>query len=321
VRPQRLFSVFREFVGGGRWHVLAALGVAAAGLLELGFHFRFARAAPSLDEWSAAKATASALAGPGALLLVSPEWAEPNARFAFGNELMPLADVARADESSYSRALEVSILGAEASALQSWKLEAEREEGGFVFRSWTNPHPVPILYDFLAHLEPSSASVGVLRDAGLEACPYGTGKVTNGDLGGHPTFPRRRFICPGQEWQMVGLTVIEDQNYRPRRCMWAHPSSRGALQIRFDAVTMGASITGYGGLPYLFEREWHGTPIVLEAWVGGQRVGTAEHRDGEGWKRFEFSTTAFAGQTQTVDFRVRSRVARDRQYCFTASVR
>jgi hypothetical protein len=321
VRPQRLFSAFQRLAGGGRWHVLVLAGVVLVGLAEVGFHFRFARAAPSLDEWSAVKPAVSALAGPGGLVVVAPEWAEPNARFAFGDELMPLAHVARADESAFERALEVSILGAEAPALQGWKLEAEREQGRFVFRSWSNPHPMPVLYDFLAHLDASSASVGVLRDTALEPCPYGTGKVSNGDLGGHPTFPRRRFMCSGAEWSMVGLTVIEDQNYRPRRCMWAHPSPRGTLQIHFDAVPIGASITGYGGLPYLFEREWRGTPIELEALVGGEKVGTAEHRDGEGWKRFEFATAAFAGQTQTVDFRVRSRQARDRQFCFQASVR
>src|SRR5690606_31423582 len=111
----------------------------------------------------------------------------------------------------------------------------------------------------------------------------------------------------GQDWSFVGVTVIEDQGYRPRRCIWAHPASRGTLEIHFEAVTLGTTLRGYGGLPWLFEREWHGTPIELEVLVGGESVGTWEHRDGEGWKRFELSTAAFAGKQLPVDFRVRSR--------------
>jgi hypothetical protein len=234
---------------------------------------------------------------------------------------MPLEHVARPDESGFARALEISILGQSATALAGWSLEGESREGVFLLRRWVNPHVQPMLYDFLAHLTPGSADVRVLRGASSEPCPYGPGKVTNGDLGGHPTFPRRRFNCAGAEWSMVGLTVIEDQNYRPRRCIWAHPSSRGTLEVHFAAVPLGRVIRGYGGLPYLFEREWHGTPIELEVLVGGESIGTYRHADGEGWKGFELSTEPWAGQTRSVDFRVRSRQVRDRQFCFQAGVR
>jgi hypothetical protein len=324
VPAERFSSRFRVFAAQfeGRWQPWVVASVALFGLLELGFHFRFAHAAPSLEQWSALKPVVARRAPPGTLVLTSPPWAEPNARFAFGKELMPLGHVARPDESGFEHALEISILGEDAAVLHGWQLDREEHEGAFTLRSWTNPQVSPVRYEFIEHLLPADATVSVLRAKGpSDSCPYGNGKVTNGDLGGHPTFPRKRFICAGADWQMVGATVIEDQDYRPRRCIWAHPSNRGTLVVRFESVPIGMSITGYGALPYLFERETHGTPVEMEVLVGGTSVGRYQHLDGEGWKRFELSTAAFSGQTQPVEFQVRSRVVRDRQFCFQASVR
>ena len=77
---------------------LAWLLVPAVGLVELGAHAYFSSRPPSPDEWKTGKATLAGLRKHGELVVIAPEWAEPNARFAFGDELMPLRDVARADE-------------------------------------------------------------------------------------------------------------------------------------------------------------------------------------------------------------------------------
>jgi hypothetical protein len=91
---------------------LAWLCVPLAGLVELGGHFYFSRRAPNVDEWVRARPSLGALRRPGDLIVVAPDWAEPNARFAFGDAWFPLADVARPDESAYARAIEVDIVGA-----------------------------------------------------------------------------------------------------------------------------------------------------------------------------------------------------------------
>lgn len=319
-------SRFRELLARARGDRRVRLGlvggVAVLGLLELGSHVYFSRAAPSLDEWASLKPLVRELASPGTLIVVAPEWSEPNARFALGSELMPIGHVARADSEAFERALEISILGEGASELQGWNLTGQRESGKFALRSWENPRPARVGFDFLAHVEPQRLSVEIARrDGSAEACPYGAHKVTNGELAGHPTFPRRRFQCTGGEWSFVGVTVVEDQNYRPRQCIWAHPSNRGTLTLRFDEVPIGSSIVGYGALPYFFEREWRGSPVELEVVVGGQSLGQWTHADGEGWKRFEFSTAALDGQRASVEFRVRARSVRNRQFCFQASVR
>lgn len=305
-----------------RWQRVAGLLVVAAAGLELAGHLHFSQVAPELDEWQALKPKVEELATEGTLILVSPDWAEPNARFALGERLMPLEHVARADSSGFERALEISILGESSPELSHWQSTHEQRAGRFVLRTWTNPRVERVLYDFVAHLKPPDASAGVLRKDGLQPCPFTTAKVTNGDLHGHPTFPRRRFSCPGGgDWSFVGETVIEDQGYRPRRCIWAHPAKRGVLAVRFDAVPLGDKIRGYGGLPYFFERESKGAPVELSVHVAGEEVGSWRHEDGEGWKPFELSTARFKGQRLPVEFRVQAKKVTRREFCFQADVR
>jgi hypothetical protein len=306
----------------GRWRLLLALSFLVAGLVELGLHLSFSRAAPQLAEWVELRATVEQLVDPETLIVIAPYWAEPNARFALGEQLMPLRHVARADESGFGRALEVSILGQAAPELSHWRLDAEQRLGRFLLRSWTNPQLRPVRYDFLEHVRPPDASVRMTRKGVPAECPFVTAKVSNGDLHGHPTFPRRRFACPGGgDWSFVGSTVIEDQHYRPRACIWAHPTQRGVLALRFESVPIGSVIRGHGALPYFSERETHGTPIELSVYVAGELMGTWQHADGEGWKPFEFSTERFTGQQLPVEFRVQSRKALRREFCFQADVR
>lgn len=318
----RGFEARRGQAFRARWRPVVGLLVVFAAGLELASHLHFARVAPGLDEWQALKPNVEELAAEGTLILVSPEWAEPNARFALGDRLMPLEHVARADSSGFERAVEISILGESASELSGWRSTQEQRAGRFVLRTWTNPRVERVLYDFVAQLKPPDASAGVLKAEGLQPCPFTTAKVTNGDLHGHPTYPRRRFNCPGGgEWSFVGVTVIEDQEYRPRRCIWAHPVKRGVLAVRFDAVPLGDKIRGYGGLPYFFERESKGAPVELSVHVAGEEVGSWRHEDGEGWKPFELSTARFKGQHLPVEFRVEAKKVTRREFCFQADVR
>jgi hypothetical protein len=320
-------ALFRGLVGRAwafwkaHWQLLLLLASAGAGLLEWGLQLHFSHAAPAPQEWVALRPTVQQLVQRGTLIIVAPPWAEPNARLAFGDELMPLRHVARADDSSFEKALEISILGQHPSELLGWQLESELDTGRFLLRSWTNPRPARVLYDFMAQAEPPALSVSVERGDAREQCAFGRAKVSNGDLHGHPTFPSRRYTCSGPEWLFVGRTVIEDQNYRPRSCVWAHPPAHGELVLRFDAVPIGATIRGYAGLPYFFERDEQGSPVDLAVWVAGEAVGHYRHSDGEGWKPFEFSTARFAGQVQQVEFRVESARPWQREFCFQAEVR
>ncbi len=178
-----------------------------------------------------------------------------------------------------------------------------------------------MVYDFTDHVGPASLDV---RAADPEvSCSWNAhAPIDAGGLGGHPTFPRERFDCPGGIFFNVGVTVIADERFLPRRCIWAHPPSRGELALRFHDVPTGDVVRGHAGMYWIIEREQKGAPVTMKIRVDGDEVGTYEHKDGEGWKPFSFSLAAHARQkSATVEFAVSTRNNRDRHFCFEADTR
>lgn len=300
---------------------LAWLCVPLAGLVELGGHFYFSSRAPKVDEWVRSKTALGRVRRPGDLIVVAPDWAEPNARFAFGDSWFPLADVARPDESAYARAVEVSIVGATAPELRGWKLVEERREGKFTYRVLANPQPAKVLFDFVDHVA-EAVVADVAASGAASVCHWNPRAARSaGGLHGDPAFPAQRHECGGGSGRFVGVTVVEDERWRGRRCLWAMPPNQAALSIRYQGVTLGQAVRGYAALPQWIEREKHGAPVEMEVLVGGEAIGTYVHRDGDGWKAFSFSTEGRAGSTADVEFKVTSRRPHDRQFCFQADTR
>lgn len=300
---------------------LAWLCVPLAGLVELGGHFYFSTRAPKVDDWVRAKPVLGALRHDGDLIVVAPDWAEPNARLAFGDAWFPLADVARPDESSYSRAIEVGIVGATAPELRGWKLLEQRRDGKFTYRVLQNPRPEKVLFDFVDHV--SEAMVADVSAAGAPTPCHWNPKAARsaGGLHGDPAFPSQRHECSGGSSRFVGMTVIEDERWRGRRCLWAMPPNRAALSIRYPALTLGRTVRGYAALPQWVEREKRGAPVEMEVLAGGEVIGKYVHRDGDGWKAFAFPTGGHAGSVSDVEFRITSSRPHDRQFCFQADMR
>jgi hypothetical protein len=306
-------------MSAARWLWLA---VPLAGLVELGLHHHFANAAPRPGEWQTTRAHVSRLRQHGELVVVAPHWAEPWARQTLGDELMPLRDLARPDESAYSRAIEISILDQRAAELAGWRVVTEERHGKFTFRVLENPEPASVKYDFVDHVDPASLEVFELGSGEPRPCPWRTdAPVSNGALGGNPTFPRQRFQCPSGEWFFAGVTVIDDQHeYRPRRCIWSHPPPSGRMLLRFKNVPLGATLRGYAGLPWLIFRDPQGAPVELELRARGTVLGVNVHEDAQGWAGFSFPTRA-AGESADVELEVRTRDAKDRHYCFALDSR
>lgn len=291
-------------------------------IVELLAHFHFAAAAPAPARWQSLAGPVEALHQKGDLVVVAPYWAEPNARAVFGDGLMPLSDVARPDERAYPRIIELSILGQD-SGISGLSLEHEQHLGPFRIRVFKNERYVPERVDFVDLVAAGKALALSRRGAREQPCPWDPhSRVSTGvpALLGHPAFPKQRFQCSRQEWHFVGVTVIEDENYRPRRCIWAHPGERETTIVRFQGVELGNSIVGHGGISWFTERESKGTPIDFEVLVDGNKLGDYRHADGEGWSRFEFTTEKYAGSTHDVEFHVQSKRSRLREFCFAASV-
>lgn len=302
----------------GRW---AFALVPALGLCELGAHAYFSRRGPREGDWAAIRAPVEALRQPGDLVIVAPAWADPHARRALGDALMPLRDAARPDETRYAAAIEISALGQRAPELAGWREVAREERGDLRIRRLENPAPARVVFDFTDELRPPRADV-----RGTDppvSCPWNPhARVVAGGLGGHPTFPAERFECPAGAFFHAGVTVIADEEFRPRRCIWAHPLQRGELVIRYQGVPLGRVIRGHAGMYWMIEREQQGAPVTLTVRVDGEQVGAATHRDGEGWTAFELPLGAHAGAAAAeVELAVSSPDFRHRHYCFEADTR
>ncbi|MBI5536272.1 MAG: hypothetical protein HY898_26355 [Deltaproteobacteria bacterium] len=300
---------------------LAFVLVPVLGLAELGAHVYFARRPPNEAQWREAAPRITSLRKPGDLVVVGPQWAEPAARMVLGDSMMPVRDVARPDESRYETALEISIAGQRSKYTRTWRELEKHSFGKFVVRRLQNPGYQKVSYDFVDHLNGVDASA-LLYDTQEHPCSWSDhAQLYAGGLGGPPTFPSTRFVCPAPMHVFAGVTVVEDQDYLPRRCIMMHAPDKGHIEARFRDVPLGNEIRGHSGMRMIVERELAGAPIVLEVFVDGQKIGQDVHLDGEWWKPWRFPLGAFAGKRGEVAFRVSSPRESQRQMCWEADTR
>jgi hypothetical protein len=289
------------------------------GLSELLAALWVSSRATSLGDFESARSTLSELRRPGDLIVVAPQWAEPLARAAFGDAWMPLEHLARADASTFERAVEVALPGHVAPDVADWPVQGGAASAGLELRVRANPAPVHPVFRFDA-LE--AARVFVESRGRRQDCAWTERAAPSaGGLHGAVAAPSRRFQCRDGAEHYVGTTIIDDEQYRPRRCVWAHPPRRGALVIRFEDVPLGERIDGYAGLSYFQFRDGVEAPVDLEVRVDGASLGRYRHRDERGWASFRFATPGKRGARGDVEFRVESRAARQRHFCFYADAR
>jgi hypothetical protein len=291
------------------------------GLLELLSHCHFAHRAPTLEEWRAEKASVLSLRQAGEPVLVAPYWAEPMARHALGDEAFSLFDLARPDVTAFRRVVEVSVLGQRSPEIAGWRVVQEQWAGRLKLTLLENPAPAEVKFDFWSELGPQKVSVIEQGPPVDRLCPHIRGVGSTGGLHGHIAFPAERFQCPSGAHVFVGRTVVEDQAYRPRRCLWAHPPQGRVLVLRYTDVPLGRVVRGYGALSWFLWRDGGNAPVELEARVNGEPIGTWVHREEQGWNGFEFATGRHAASRATVEFRIRSDRANGREFCFWADTR
>jgi len=293
------------------------------GLVELGASVYFSKRFPQLDEWRALQPELARLKQEKDLIVIAPEWAEPVARTAFGDALMPIADVARADEASYRRAIEVAALGNVHPLIANWPVSAEKRLGKFTLRTRTNPAFRPPLFVLTEHAEPPTLSVFERSASGESTpCRYGTRPPSSASgLLAPPAFPRQRFSCSQVEADFVGTTIIDDQNYRPRRCLWANPAPGGLLSLSFAEVPLGEQLYGYVGFSFFRFRD-HGWPAVSISFaIDGVALGSHSHLPESGWQRFEFATPQFRASAHEVQMEISGVESRELELCFYAATR
>jgi len=288
------------------------------GVLELVLHVAQTRAPVPASDWESARSYVAAEARPDDLVAFAPRWVDPVGRQHFGSALADLEREARPDESRFPRALEVAIRGAHLPELRGWRALAERRFGGVTVTTLENPAPAHVIEDLVGAFGPDRARVTQLQGSVEVPCAFGRGTPQTGGLGFGPAIPGERFVCPGGGF--VGVSVVADLDYRPRRCLYAPPQGSGTLRVRFQDVQFGPSLHGHHGLYVEAERGRAGAPVTLSFTASGAPIGSVVHRDGEGWKPFEFETAELAGKRAELVAEVSSSGDR-RLYCFEADTR
>jgi hypothetical protein len=301
---------------------LAWLSVPLVGLAELVAHFHFAQRAPQDADWGDLAPLVERQRQTGDLVTIAPEWAEPLARRALGEDVMPLSDVARAEAAGYAHAVEVSLLGQRSKELAGWRELSHEQHAHFGVRRLQNPRYEPALYAFNDHVARDQLFVVEWNGEAERTCEYtDRARVTAGGLGGHEAFPRIRYRCSGGEAYFVGVTVIADHLFRPRRCIFAHPPVNAMLHLRFPSVPVGTKLHGWGGRGYLSSRDGGGTPVEFAAYVNGKEVGRRLFNDDQGFSAFDFPVEEPGQGSVEVTFEVQTRVAQNRDFCFQAEMR
>lgn len=295
------------------WLLLPGLGVA-----ELFAHLGFASRAPRPEEWRELRRAVLEEKRSGEPVVVAPEWAEPLAREAFGNGVFPLEELARSDDAAVRRVLEVSALGARYAGTRSWQVVSESRHGRFTLRVLENPAPLRVRYRFGEHVNPRDLAVAIVVGDQTLPCEYSEhAPVVAGGLHGEVAFPPMRFVCRGGPASFVGVTVIDDQDYRPRRCIWAAPPPGTTLRLTFSGVPLGSALRGFGGLSYFLFRDSDAPPVTLDVASDGTPLGSYVHQDAWGWHPFRVPTDARAGTTGTVELSLHAGQASQRDFCFT----
>jgi hypothetical protein len=227
---------------------------------------------------------------------------------------------ARADDTGYAHAIQVSVGRARAPELATWKQASEQRIGRLVVSRLDNPAPVHVIDRLLDHEGPQRMRVAQVSGKQETDCSYTQGPAQAGSLGFGPTIPARKFSCPSGSF--VGVSVIATLDYTARRCFYA-PIMSGAvgLRIRFPEVTFGRVLHGHHGLYVEAERGKAGAPMTLIFSVGGAPLSRLAHDDGEGWKAFDIPTDGLAGQKKELVVDVMSTDGNRRMYCFEADTR
>jgi len=291
-------------------------------LWELGAHIYFSRRAPTLEEYRTLVAPVRAVKQPDDALVFAPAWAAPLARHALGDGLWPLDDLTRPSLDTARRVVELSILGQTSREVASWPIQRASQHGPFQLRVRTNPAYEKPLFQVVDAVARGQVHVFRRHEGTRYDCRYkANAPPRTGGLHGHVAFPKQRFVCGKEEVEFVGVTIIDDQDYRPRRCVWAHPPRQGVLWLRFDDVPFGDELLIHAGLSYFTMRDGMGPSISLRAYVEGNRIGSHRHQDEQGWVAARMATSRYRNTRGRLEFEISSAGFEHRHFCFSAMTR
>lgn len=290
--------------------------IPALGLGELGLHQYFAGRAPDRQDYAALAPELLKLKQSGVPVVVAPAWAEPFVRQA-APAAFPAPEVTRADNSPFASFLEVSLLGASSPELGGFALQSTRRVGKFVVSLRQNPRPDPVKFDFVAAVASGEVEIFTELDGQRQACrATERARARTGGLHGHVAYPRQRYECRGG--RIVAVSLIDDQDYRPRRCVLTQVPDDGLLVLSFSSVPASSRLVGFTGFSYFLERDNEADEVALGLSEGGRALGEQRAAGVRGWSRFEVGRGNTGGGVE-VTVRKLARAAGD--FCFALEAR
>ncbi len=296
--------------------------VAALAFTEVLGHFLEVSRVPTTADYTAAFALIRSEWRDGDAIASAPRWNDPNVRAGAG-ELIDDRMAGRSDLAAYARLWEVSIRGARADDAPHEAPDFARSFGEVRVERWNLPTPT-VLYDFTDHVAEAEA-FRIDGDGHETSCREidARGPAPGGLPAGPQTTPHH-FECGSysEPWLLVGATVNEDLELRPRRSIYQHPVEGGAIALDFHDVPLGSSVVLYSGVWWEFERTLDGQPITMVVRLDGEELGRGVHHDGDGWSRMEVAVPeARRGGTGTLRFEVSTSGAYHRSYSWQATMR
>jgi len=295
-----------------RW---AFVLVPVVALVELAAHALQIHSVTPAADWTAARDFVASQVKPDDLIAFAPRWVDPIGREQFGPQLANVEREAPPDASRFPRAFEVGIRGAHVPALAGWRRADRRRFGDVTVTTWENPAPVHVIDDLVSMVSPQRMRVS----RGDAECAFGHSAPLSGGLGFGPGAPADRFSC--SSGGLVATSVVTDLDYVPHRCIYAPPPGGAPLRLQFQGVHMGRTLHGHHALYVEAERGRSGGPVSLTFKIGDAVLGTVVHRDGDGWKPFEFDTADRAGTVVDLIAEVGAPSGERRMYCFEADTR
>lgn len=284
------------------------------GLAELAAHRYFATRAPERAAYEVLGRELAKLKRPGVPVVVAPAWAEPLVRAAAPGAF-PIGELTRADDSGFSELLEVSLLGASA-APPGFVREAPRRVGPFALAVLRSSRPEQTSFDFVTAVDVGQVEVFLEHDGARTPCPESTlAAAEAGGLHGHAFYPARRFRCSADRF--VAVSIVEDAEYRPHRCILTRLPQTGRVVLRFNGVPQTSRLVGWGGFAWFLERDATSPQVELSLSTNALEPSRRRFTGAEGWARWEVA----GASSGAVEAAVERLAPSQSDFCFALEAR
>lgn len=255
--------------------------------------------APTESDWKQVSDTIRSAWKPGDLAVSAPAWSDPVMRVHLGSRV-DLAMALRMDDARYGRVWEISQKGGvspEAHGQETFK----KVFGNLTLRRVERP-AAQVKFDFVQQWQ--NARFSRQSAAGVVACPL----------------LADRFQCPNIDFNWLKPAVLEF-DFGLRLALYAQPVAGAAVVVEYDDVPMGRTLTVGAGLHHVWLRKAGDGQVVMEVFVGGQKIGRLEVNNRSQWKPMNLDSSAFDGQRQVVRFAITSDNPASRHFGFAAEAR